>query len=399
MERSNNLGEASRNVVIIIDTASLGQSLRPLRHISYLNSSGLEVMYAGVGSAREVQSVRQSVRLEHSCGSHLSRQAFLALRRLAGWRPSTFIFRPIFARVVGKGLGALEVVQDQVAAVLVEDIYLLEPALEYFPNCWVVFDAREDHSSAIAESLIWRIFRKPEVVRIIRKSFRRVNRLISVSPQIQKRLASQSGREVSLIPNVPNYSPQLPPERTGPLKIVFHGQVNPSRRVAESIVTVAKLKSVEFHVYPSGQAKHLRGIDKIGSRYSNVFIHQLVAPADIPSMLTSYDVGFVAYPPINLNLQAALPNKFFEYVFAGLPPIVQSGSSMSHYVARWGFGFEVDMMSEGSVRRLAESITRDQIEEQRDRLPSIWEELSEKSQKANFLAAVLPPESGVKGYE
>jgi hypothetical protein len=321
----------------------------------------------------------------------------MTLRRLAGWRPLAFIFRPVFSWVVASGLSALKVDPEEVAVVLVEDISLLEPALQYFSAGWVVFDSRENHAATMAESLTWRLFRLPEIRRISKKFYPLVDRLITVSPQIQGWLASNFSREVSLIPNVPNYAPRLPLESTGELRIVFHGQVNSSRGIIQSTVAIAESNSAEFHIYPSGRTKDLRKIKEVASRYPRVFIHQLVSPAEIPLMLMGYDVGFASYPPTNSNLQAAMPNKFFEYVFAGLPPIVQTGSTMARYVDRWGFGFVVDVTSEGSLRRLIRSLTRDQISEQRELLPSIWEELSEENQRTSFLSAVIPPEFRSQG--
>jgi len=59
---------------------------------------------------------------------------------------------------------------------------------------------------------------------------------------------------------------------------------------------------------------------------------------DLVQTLNGYDVGVFVLPPVNVNYEWTLPNKFFDYVQARLGVIVGPSPEMAREVEARGFG-------------------------------------------------------------
>jgi len=72
-----------------------------------------------------------------------------------------------------------------------------------------------------------------------------------------------------------------------------------------------------------------------------------VAPGDLPRALNEFDVGVSCLPPVNINAEFALPNKFFDFVQARLALAVGPSIEQARLVSEFDLGvvsagFEVD---------------------------------------------------------
>ena len=69
-----------------------------------------------------------------------------------------------------------------------------------------------------------------------------------------------------------------------------------------------------------------------------VFFHDPVPPEDITKEISQYDVGFFLIPPTNYNYHFCLPNKFFDFICAGLAVCIGPSPSMAEIVKKYGLG-------------------------------------------------------------
>jgi len=65
------------------------------------------------------------------------------------------------------------------------------------------------------------------------------------------------------------------------------------------------------------------------------------------------DVAFVGAPPKTLNLRLTIPNKLFESLMAGVPPLVSGGTAVGRLVAEIGAGWVVEPWT---VEHLAQTL-------------------------------------------
>jgi hypothetical protein len=64
-------------------------------------------------------------------------------------------------------------------------------------------------------------------------------------------------------------------------------------------------------------------------------------PEQVVPTLSAYDLGIHVLPPLSFNHRVALPNKFFEFMFAGLAICVGPSPEMARVVREHGCGVVV----------------------------------------------------------
>jgi hypothetical protein len=96
-----------------------------------------------------------------------------------------------------------------------------------------------------------------------------------------------------------------------------------------------------------------------------VIFHEPVFPQDIVRRISQYDIGFYLLEPNNYNNEMALPNKFFDFVAAGLAVCIGPSPSMANMVQEYGFGCVAPSYKPREVADVLNHLTEDQIEAMR----------------------------------
>lgn len=370
-----------------MDFTDVSRNLRPNRHLRFLLSQGHEVQVLSYASTNTPLKGASFIHFRQA-----NRHSVVGIsRRLKELLISCGFFGGIsgdhYSRILNSHLG--EDGDRKYDLAVVENIFLL-PAVSRLRNVKnVIFDVREFHPAEFEESLIWRIFRKKEIDKIYSTLLPQVDRLLTVSPGIQSKLSHDYGLRSEVILNVPDVEPV---RRTDgprhPLRLVYHGIVNSQRGLTKQIGIIQKLPEVCLDIYGVGRSSDLRKLNRIVRKTPNATIREPVESMKIVSMLREYDLGLVFYTGANFNLKIALPNKFFEYIYAGVPPIVAPGTTMADFVERTGFGFISDERSLASLGSLLQRISPDDIAAQRQKLDNVLQELSLSNQQRTFLRVV-----------
>jgi hypothetical protein len=93
-----------------------------------------------------------------------------------------------------------------------------------------------------------------------------------------------------------------------------------------------------FLVPAADGGRYLAELARLAGGSGQVTIHDPVAPADLPATLNRFDVGAFCMPPINVNAEYALPNKFFDFVQARLAHAVGPAPEMARLVREYDLG-------------------------------------------------------------
>ncbi|MBN1338010.1 MAG: glycosyltransferase family 4 protein [Bacteroidales bacterium] len=83
-------------------------------------------------------------------------------------------------------------------------------------------------------------------------------------------------------------------------------------------------------------------IIKASELHSNIFYHKAVDYEILQSFTSSADWGLVYIENVSLSYNYCLPNKLFEYIFAGLPVIVTPLKELSDFVNTYSVGIISD---------------------------------------------------------
>lgn len=208
----------------------------------------------------------------------------------------------------------------------------------------LVFDAHEYAPLEFENRALWRLAYSPMITHMLRKYAPRADVSMTVAPAIADRYRQEFSIEPLVILNAPD-SVSLPDKGKkdfSRVRLIHHGVANPDRRPQEMIKTVAlcdERYSLHLMLICNDPA-YLQHLKKMADELApgRVSFHDPVAPVEIVRRISAYDMGFAFIAPTNYNYFVCLPNKFFDFIAAGLPVCVGPSPSMAEIVRSRGFG-------------------------------------------------------------
>ncbi|MBK5210899.1 MAG: glycosyltransferase [Coriobacteriia bacterium] len=159
-------------------------------------------------------------------------------------------------------------------------------------------------------------------------------------------------KEPAVIFNAPFTFAKHPTAVHSPLKIVCLGYFQAQRNLKNIFDAVAALKGVEL-VFQGEGALEKWFKDEINVRglHDKISVLPMVPQDEVSDSIADYDVGIFCPQIYNEQMQGALPNKFFEYISAGLIPAMTKTKVFSSFPEFDSFGVFIDPESADTIRR------------------------------------------------
>lgn len=126
---------------------------------------------------------------------------------------------------------------------------------------------------------------------------------------------------------------------------IYQGAFMPGRGIERLLLVFETLPSHYKIVFMGYGGLEAMILEK-AQRCPNIFYHPPVPYQDILTYTSSADYGLALIEDICLSYRWGMPNKFFEYINAGLPVIVFSHGEMPLIVNRYKLGFVWDEKTE-----------------------------------------------------
>ncbi|PRB64777.1 hypothetical protein [Microbacterium sp. MYb45] len=194
--------------------------------------------------------------------------------------------------------------------------------------------------------------------------------------------------------NAPPFVPDLQPSPVDPteIRMLFHGLPSWSRGFAELLEALKELPeifSMTFMLTPN-PVVHARLRDEIAVHPAKDRI-QIVPPApmrEIAQRINPYDVEVVFYKPTGINLQFAMPNKFFEAAQGRLALVVGETATMAPIVREYGHGLVVPEFTWESLRDTLAELDAPKVERMKRRSAIVAEAINSDSEGRSFLGAI-----------
>jgi N-acetyl sugar amidotransferase len=181
---------------------------------------------------------------------------------------------------------------------------------------------------------------------------RRAARTIVVSPSIAEQYRRDYGLDdVTVVMNAPALgSPEAPRrERVlrdrfgipdGHLVFMYQGLLE-ERRGVRWLLDAFRHVPPDRHIVFMGFGAMESAIKGAEADATNIHFHSAVPDGDLPYYTAGADVGFALLADDCLNHRFALPNKFFQYLHAGLPVIASDLPEMGAIIDKFGCGWRV----------------------------------------------------------
>ena len=232
-------------------------------------------------------------------------------------------------------------------------------------RCKYVMDLREIYPEQYGKSMPFRYGLRPIRKYLLKRHFQLVDAATTVSFGLQEYYFDKFEINTNLIRSTPQYSESkalATVER--PFKIVYLGVAHPLRKLEDFIYAcTASRNSIELHFYLVGDPGYIDKLKKASSGNPSILIHEPVLFEDIHSTLIQYDLGWCYFSPATENISKALPNKYFDYIQAGLGVICGPNLDMIRESSPWGFGIFSQEFSQVELVQLLNSLSAAKIEE------------------------------------
>lgn len=145
---------------------------------------------------------------------------------------------------------------------------------------------------------------------------------------------------------------------------IYQGALSNVRGI-ELLLKVFSRLNINKHLILMGFGELIEKVKKYSHEYSNIHYLPAVGPEDILEYTSSADVGIHLIENTCLNHYYCLPNKIWEYIYAGIPIIVSDLPEMGKVVDLYQCGWKCDS-SEDAAIRVIENITLEAISEKKN---------------------------------
>lgn len=232
----------------------------------------------------------------------------------------------------------------------------------------LLYDTHELASNEFPERWRWRLLWRPIIKAIEGSIIHRAALVSCVSSGIAEELR-QTYRLTDLpltIRNTPSYE-ATPFRPTGNvIHVLYHGIVAPGRGLEASIRSVRYWRP-EFHLTirgpaPLGYERDLREEIATCGLSSRITLAPPVATIDLVREAAGFDIGLFALPDHSLHNRLALPNKFFEYVMAGLALCVSDLPEMRRLMNEYRLGVSIGGAEATAIATAINSLDRPRID-------------------------------------
>jgi len=206
--------------------------------------------------------------------------------------------------------------------------YLVYEAHEYWP----------DHKREVRMS-----YRKQNHIKVVENDLdASVDICVTVSDELASNYQSEYDLNVrpGIIYNAPLAIASTPSLVGDSVRAIFVGNLQEERGVFDILDAVKHTPSIDLTFLGGGEAESLLAKKiKAYNLEGRVHLMKPVLADDVVETVNRYDIGILAHKPINRQMDGALPNKFFEYLSAGLAVVATKTTALANFADKEGSGF------------------------------------------------------------
>ncbi|HPH99333.1 MAG TPA: glycosyltransferase [Chitinophagaceae bacterium] len=260
----------------------------------------------------------------------------------------------------------------------------------------LIYDAHELETERAALKGI-----KQKIAKYLEKKFiRRANSIIVVGELIADWYKKKYNRtDVYVIKNVPlKNSVQLSNTKTDIFRnkfnipsdhiiFIYQGLINYGRGIDIMLDAFTKVKD-DKHLVVMGYGPYANRVKIAAKSIKNIHFHEAVKPQEIPLYTSVADCGVCVAENVGLSYYWGLPNKFFEYVYNGLPIITSNFPEMASIVKKYSCGWTIKPDVDELIS-LINNISFEDIKFKKQNLGLIKEDYNWEKEAKNLMKAFL----------
>jgi glycosyltransferase involved in cell wall biosynthesis len=125
--------------------------------------------------------------------------------------------------------------------------------------------------------------------------------------------------------------------------VLYQGHFRPGRGLVNLLRAMPLIENVHLVLIGGGELENeLRQLVEDHDLRDRVTFLGYLPIKDLIKTSAQADLGIVLFEPTSLNYTYALPNKFFEYLMAGIPVLASNIDTLKSYIDEYQIGMTVD---------------------------------------------------------
>ncbi len=275
--------------------------------------------------------------------------------------------------------------QNKYDLIIANDWEALPIAVNFLSNNNIlVYDSHEYAIKMATQNFKWWLFIRPLAKYIEEKYIKYADMITCVSKEIvevYKQIYKRN--DVYLVRNISMYSDKnklrIQKTKSMPIRMYYHGNYLKSRKLDTVLDVIKKFdKKYEVHL------RLLRDTSSLKQKYAsnkNIIFHKPIKPEKLLDDINDYDFGIAAQPAVNESRMFSLPNKFFDFIFGGVPVLICGETiSMSRIVQKYDIGFIAKNFTQEAIEKVLKKISIEEINRKKKNLLKAQKELSAKKE-------------------
>ncbi len=231
----------------------------------------------------------------------------------------------------------------------------------------VLFDAHEYTPEQNSDNWLIRTFVIPFRVYMLRKYYSNDIKMITVGKGISNLYKENFGWEPDSILNTSYYEKtafhKVNPEK---IKLIHHGWAIKGRYL-EELIKMMRFLDDRFHLYfmllSRENDNYFKKLQSLSQKISKECITFLppVSPGVLTQEINKFDIGIPLLKTRQLSYYFSLPNKFFDYILAGLGVVIPPLPAMAEIIREHGIGRIAQSQSPKDMADMLNALTTDEI--------------------------------------
>lgn len=269
--------------------------------------------------------------------------------------------------------------------VVANDARALPLAFAVAQDAPVWADMHEWAAAEFSHVFTWRTLVGPLMDNLCRRYLPRSGAVTTVCEPLAKKYSDEYGVSCEVVRNAGPLR-QLSPTPVGDtIRLVHSGAAIRGRNLEMLIGSTRAINhcTLDLYLLPAADGgRYLRELHELARGCDRIRFQEPVAPDDLPATLNAYDVGVFSMPPINVNAQFALPNKFFDFVQARLAQAVGPSPEMARLVRELELGVVADDFTQDAFAQALRRLDPDRVRAGKKAADAHAHELSDETDRA-----------------
>jgi len=197
--------------------------------------------------------------------------------------------------------------------------------------------------------------------------------------------------EMSIVRNAPAYVEQKPSAvAADSIELLYHGAATDLRGIPQLLEAMRHLPSrFRLTLILVGEERKIAEYKRTAQEERLLVSFEPPVPVEeIATYINKFDVLVMFYPPLNRNLEFALPNKLFEALQARLALVMGESSMMTEIVTEYSNGVVVAGWSADDLAQSIEQLTAESVSAMKSNSDRAARDISAETERAAFFESI-----------